>query len=230
MSCHKSLIAVLLVAVAATHAVPDARADLNNYSVPADSLQNSTFSRFLSSDGLYFLQNNGGNTGFNYWWQAHGIDAFIDAYQRTRNTVYLTRAKNLLHGIQRKNGGGYTNAFYDDMEWLALASLRAYEITGDTEYLSVSEGLWTQIKTGVTNGLFSWSTNCQPSCKNTIGNTPAIILGARLFSLGRVPAADRTLIETAYANVKATLVDPATGAVWDGKDLATGAVNKATYS
>jgi predicted alpha-1,6-mannanase (GH76 family) len=224
------VIAALVAAVAATRAVPDARADLDNYSVPADSLQSSTFSRFLSSDGLYFLQNNGGNAGFNYWWQAHGIDSFIDAYQRTRNPTYLTRAKNLLHGVQRKNGGGYTNAFYDDMEWLALACLRAYEITGDAEYLSVSEGLWAQIKTGVSNGLFSWSTSCQPSCKNTIGNTPAIILGARLFSLGRVPAADRTLIETAYANVKATLVDPATGAVWDGKDLATGAVNKATYS
>lgn len=230
MSFHKPVIAVLVAAVAATRAVPDARADLDNYSVPADSLQNSTFSRFLSSDGLYFLQNNGGNAGFNYWWQAHGIDSFIDAYQRTRNPTYLTRAKNLLHGVQRKNGGGYTNAFYDDMAWLALACLRAYEITGDAEYLSVSEGLWAQIKTGVSNGLFSWSTSCQPSCKNTIGNTPAIVLGARLFSLGRVPVADRTLIETAYANVKATLVDPATGAVWDGKDLATGAVNKATYS
>jgi len=94
----------------------------------------------------------------------------------------------------------------------------------------VSQSLWAQIKTGVSSGLFSWSTNCQPNCKNTIGNTPAIILGARLYGLGLVPDADRALIETAYANVKASLVDPATGAVWDGKDLSTGSVNKATYS
>jgi predicted alpha-1,6-mannanase (GH76 family) len=221
-------IAVVLVAMAS--AATTAHADLNDYGIPADNLQNSTYSRFLSPDGKYFLQTNGGNTGFNYWWMAHGIDSFIDAYQRTRNPTYLTRAKTLLHGIQSKNGGTYNAAFYDDMDWLGLATLRAYQITGDTEYLSVAEGLWAQIKTGYSSGLISWSTSCQPSCKNTIASTPAVILGARLFSLGVVPAADQTLIQTVYANVKATLVDPATGAVWDGKDLSTGAVNKATYS
>jgi predicted alpha-1,6-mannanase (GH76 family) len=223
-------VAAVVAVIAATTAIPEARADLNSYGVPADNLQNSAFSRFRSPDGLYFLQNNGGNAGFNYWWMAHGIDGFIDAFQRTRDATYLTRAKTLLHGVQQKNGGGYVNAFYDDMGWMGLACLRAYAITGDTEYLSVSETLWAQIKTGFSSGLFSWSTSCQPNCKNTIGSTPAIILGARLFGLGVVPAADRTMVETAYTNVKSTLVDPTTGAVWDGKDLGTGAVNKATYS
>jgi predicted alpha-1,6-mannanase (GH76 family) len=230
MPTRRTPIAIAAVLIAAASAAPVARADLNNYGVPADALQSTAYNRFLSPDGLYFLQNNGGNTGFNYWWMAHGIDAFIDGFQRTRNPTYLTRAKNLLHGIQRKNGGTYNNSFYDDMDWLGLACLRAYEITGDLEYLSVAEGLWAQIKTGFSSGLISWNTSCQPSCKNTIASTPAIILGARLVSLGRVPAADRTLIETVYANVKAVLVDPVTGAVWDGKDLATGTVNKATFS
>jgi predicted alpha-1,6-mannanase (GH76 family) len=207
-----------------------ARADLDNYGLPADSLQNATYSRFLSPDGQYFLQDSGGNTGFNYWWMAHGIDSFIDAYQRTRSATYLTRAKTLLHGIQSKNGGNYFDAFYDDMEWLGLAALRAYQITGDTEYLSVAQTLWTRIKTSYTSGFISWSTSCQPNCKNTIANTPAVILGARLFALGAVPAADLTMVETIYGNVKSTLVDPNTGAVWDGKDLGTGSVNKATYS
>ena len=230
LSAVRTPASVLAAVVAAAIAAPVARADLDDYGAPADSLQSTAYSRFLSPDGLYFLQNNGGNAGFNYWWMAHGIDAFIDGFQRTRSTTYLTRAKTLLHGIQRKNGGTYNNSFYDDMDWLGLACLRAYEITGDPEYLSVAEGLWAQIKTGFSSGFISWNTSCQPSCKNTIASTPAIILGARLFSLGRVPAADRTLIETVYSNVKAVLVDPVTGAVWDGKDLATGAVNKATYS
>lgn len=223
-------LAAAVVVVSATGALPAARADLVDYGVPADRLQDAAFNRFLSPDGLYFLQNNGGNAGFNYWWMAHGIDSFIDAYQRTRNATYLTRAKNLVRGIQTRNGGTYNNSFYDDMEWLGLASLRAYELTGDAEYLSVAEALWTRIKTGFTSGLFSWNTSCHPNCKNTIGSTPAIILGARLFSLGRVPAADRVMVETAYANVRANLVDPATGAVWDGKNLSTGAIDRATYS
>ena len=232
-SLHSALrrsLAGLAVVVTATGAVPAARADLTNYGIAADRLQDAAFNRFLSPDGLYFLQNNGGNAGFNYWWMAHGIDAFIDAYQRTRNATYLTRAKNLVRGIQAKNGGTYNNSFYDDMEWLGLASLRAYELTGDAEYLAVAEALWARIKTGFTSGLFSWNTSCHPSCKNTIGSTPAIILGARLFSLGRAPAADRVMVETAYANVRANLVDPATGAVWDGKNLSTGAIDRATYS
>jgi predicted alpha-1,6-mannanase (GH76 family) len=173
--------------------ISTARADLNNYGPVADAIQSSTYSRFLSADGLYFLQNNGGHTGFNYWWNAHGVDAFIDAYQRTRNATYLTRAKNLLHGIRAKNGNTYNNTFYDDMEWLGLSSLRAYEISGDAEYLAVAEELWGRIKTGYSSGLFSWNTSCHPNCKNTIGSTPAIVLGARLYSLGRISAADRTM-------------------------------------
>jgi predicted alpha-1,6-mannanase (GH76 family) len=207
-----------------------AHADLNNYGLIADALQDNSYSRFLSSDGQYFLQNNGGNTGFNYWWMAHGIDAFIDAYQRTRNTTYLTRAKTLLHGVQSHNGGVYNNGYYDDMEWMALACLRAYEITGDTEYLNVSTSLWGTIKGGYTNGLISWSTGCHPNCKNAISNDPAIILGARLYAIGQASAADLSMIETIYSNMKSTLVDPATGAVWDNKDLSTGVVTTWEFS
>lgn len=220
----------VVVAALAALAPSTARADLDNYGIPADSLQSATYSRFLSPDGQYFLQDSGGNPGFNYWWMAHGIDSFIDAYQRTRSATYLTRAKALLHGVQSKNGGSYFVSFYDDMEWLGLAALRAYQITGDAEYLSVAQTLWTRIKTAFSSGLMSWNTSCHPNCKNTIASAPAVILGARLFAIGAAPAADLTMVETVYGNVKATLVDPTTGAVWDGKDLASGAVNKATFS
>ena len=220
------LVTPLVLAILAAPAA----ADLNDYGLAADPLQDTAFSRFLSADGLYYVQDNGGNTGFNYWWMAHGLDSLIDAYQRTRNATYLTRAKNLLHGARTRNGNTFNNSFYDDMEWMGLATLRAYDITGDTEYLTAADGLWTQIKTGFSGGLISWNTSCHPSCKNTIGNTPAIILGARLSARGRISAADLTMIETMYGNVKASLVDPATGAVWDGKDLSTGTTNKSTFS
>src|SRR3954471_7871927 len=49
---------ILVLVWAAAGAV----ADLNNYGVVADGLQSNAYSRFLSSDGQYFNQNNGGNT------------------------------------------------------------------------------------------------------------------------------------------------------------------------
>ena len=77
------------------------------YTPVADALQANTHSTFISSDGKYYLHNNAGNTFFNYWWQAHGIDALLDAYLRTRNDVYKQRMKTLLLGTKDKNGGLY---------------------------------------------------------------------------------------------------------------------------
>jgi hypothetical protein len=96
-----------------------------DWSATADSLQEKTYSTFISSDSKYFIQNNAGNTSFNYWWNAHALDVFVDAYLRTKNEVYVQRMKALLTGMKDKNNGRYPNEYYDDMEWLALSSLRA---------------------------------------------------------------------------------------------------------
>jgi predicted alpha-1,6-mannanase (GH76 family) len=85
---------------------------------------------FLSANGNYFIQNNGGNTNYNYWPQAHTMDALTDAYLRTKNEVYKQRMKSLLNGTRKvSNGNKLQNEYYDDMEWLALSTLRAYEAT-----------------------------------------------------------------------------------------------------
>lgn len=215
---------VLLFCSAAEAQVENASAP---YSRVADSLQAQTHNRFLN--GSYYRQNNGGVQTFHYWWNAHALDVLADAYLRTRNPVYSKRMKNLLHGIFAANGNTYINKFYDDMEWLGLASLRAYELTGDAEYLSVAELLWTDIKGGLTSGFFTWNKDCHPHCKNTIGSTPAIILGARLHAL-RANDADLQTIRSVYANVKARMVDPSTGTVFDGVDLSTGVLDKRVFS
>jgi len=45
--------------------------------------------------------------------------------------------KNLLLGAKDKNGGTYINNFYDNMEWMGIASLRTYQNTGDVDYFIV---------------------------------------------------------------------------------------------
>jgi predicted alpha-1,6-mannanase (GH76 family) len=187
------------------------------FAATADSLQDKTYSTYLSSNGNYFKQDNAGNTNYNYWPQAHTLDIFTDAYLRTKNEVYKQRMKSLLNGTRITNGNKYQNEYYDDMEWLALASLRAYEATNDNDYLNAANTLWTDIKTGQNNnqgGGIAWRKS-QLDYKNTPANAPAIIFACRLYALKKNDA-DLTLAKNIYTWLNATLVDPASGIIWDG--------------
>ena len=187
------------------------------YAATADSLQEKTYTTFISANGNYFVQNNSGNTNYNYWPQAHVMDVFTDAFLRTKNEVYKQRMKSLLTGTKVANGNKYENEYYDDMEWLALASLRAYDVTKDADYLTVANTLWTDIKTGVNSnqgGGIAWR-KTQLDYKNTPANAPAIIFACRLYKINN-NAADLALAKSLYTWMKGTLVDPATGIIWDG--------------
>ncbi|QHS56920.1 glycosyl hydrolase family 76 [Mucilaginibacter sp. 14171R-50] len=187
------------------------------FAATADSLQEKTYTTFLSANGNYFVQNNAGNTNYNYWPQAHTLDVFTDAYLRTKNDIYKQRMKSLLNGTRITNGNKYQNEYYDDMEWLALASLRAFEATGDNDYMNAANILWTDIKTGKNDnqgGGIAWRKS-QLDYKNTPANAPAIIFAARLYRLEH-NADDLAIAKELYSWLKTTLVDPGSGIVWDG--------------
>ncbi|WP_219107514.1 glycoside hydrolase family 76 protein [Austwickia sp. TVS 96-490-7B] len=74
---------------------------------------------------------------WNYWWQAHHLDAIVDAGWRhwdgtpaghAAARAYLRLGRELLRGIWLRNGGRWTNAFFDDMGWLVLAAGRVTEL------------------------------------------------------------------------------------------------------
>jgi predicted alpha-1,6-mannanase (GH76 family) len=184
---------------------------LANFNSTAEALQTSMYNTF-------------GVPNQNYWWCANGVDALADGYMRTRSETYKTRMKSLLLGIRSFNGNTYINHFYDDMEWLGISTLRAYHQTGDADYLNVASLLWTDIKGGFTNGAIDWNKDC-PGCKNACANAPAVILGARLYRITNA-AADLQYAKDIFAFMKTHLVDPVTGAVWDGINLNTGVTNK----
>lgn len=197
------------------------------YAPVADSLQVTTHTTFLSSDGKYYLHNNTGNTFFNYWWQAHGVDALLDAYLRTRNDIYKQRMRNLLAGTKDKNGGLYPTHYYDDMAWLALASLRAYLNTNDTEYITAVQALWQDMKTGQhteQGGALQWNKEA-PHSFNACTNGPAIILATRLYRLNG-NAHDLQIARDIYTWMKGMLIDSVTGAVWDSYDASKNYINK----
>ncbi|RFZ85072.1 glycosyl hydrolase family 76 [Mucilaginibacter terrenus] len=187
------------------------------FAATADTLQDKTYATFLSANGNYFIQSSAGNTNYNYWPQAHTMDVFTDAFLRTKNEVYKQRMKSLLNGTKISNGNKLQNEYYDDMEWLALSTLRAYEATGDADYLAAATTLWTDIKTGVNSnqgGGIAWRKS-QLDYKNTPANAPAIIFAARLYRLQKNQA-DLTLAKELYTWLKTTLVDPSSGIIWDG--------------
>lgn len=184
---------------------------LANFNATAEALQTSMY-------------NNFGVPNENYWWCANGVDALLDGYIRTRSETYRTRMKSLLLGIRSFNGNTYINHFYDDMEWLGIACLRAYHETGDIDYYNVATTLWTDIKGGYTNGAIDWNKGC-PGCKNACANAPAVILAARLYRVTN-SASDLQYARDIFSFMKTHLVDPVTGAVWDAIDLNTGNTNK----
>lgn len=188
-----------------------------DWAVRADSAQAALAKTFWQPTAQYYLKDNLGNPAFNYWWQAHGLDVLSDGYQRTKKANYLTRMRQLQEGAKTKNGNTYLNEYYDDMEWEALACLRAFGLTHDPAYKATAALLWTDIKTGWNEqqgGGIAWR-KTQLGFKNTPANAPAAILAARLYQLDKNPA-DLAWAQKIYEWEKKTLVDPATGLVWDG--------------
>ena len=62
---------------------------------------------------------------WNYWWQAHLIDTLVDVAKLHDDKKAAKAAVRLIRGVRVRNGGKWTNDYYDDMAWLALAVERA---------------------------------------------------------------------------------------------------------
>ena len=187
-----------------------------NWAKAADSAQQALTTQFWSNSENYYLHNNSGNTTFDYWWNAHALDILANGYARTKDPAYTTRMSNLLKGIYTMNGSKWANKFYDDMEWLALACLHAYDVTDDKKYKEVAQLLWDNIRQGWTNvhgGGIMWQTGT-PDSKNACSNGPAIIVAARLYKLNR-DEQDLHWAKKIYEWQQTYLVDTSRGVVWD---------------
>ncbi|MCD9020447.1 glycoside hydrolase family 76 protein [Cohnella silvisoli] len=157
------------------------------------------------------------NDSFVYWWHAHVIDVLVDGYERTKKRSYLQKVDQVLAGVHQLNGGTLLHNFYDDMEWMALALLRVYDVTKNEDYMEKVLVLWENIQTAWNDhmgGGMAWRKD-QLDYKNTPANAPAAILAARLYQrFGK--RQDYDWAAKIYEWNKVNLVDPETGFVWDG--------------
>ncbi|HST64002.1 MAG TPA: glycoside hydrolase family 76 protein [Mycobacteriales bacterium] len=153
---------------------------------------------------------------WDYWIQAHALDVTVDAAARTGSTALKDRIRTHVGGILRRNGGRIVNRYYDDMAWMAIALLRADEVAGADTGGLVRE-LWADIRAGWSerHGGILWRRDDPRPYTNTPANAPAAVLAARLHRRYGDPA-DLDWARRIADWQQATLVDPATGIVWDG--------------
>lgn len=196
-----------------------------NWNAAADSSSSSLVLSFWNGADSYFNYNNNGLKDFHYWPQAHALDVMIDAYSRSNDNLYKTTINQWYDGVKKKNGNSFYNEYYDDMEWNALAMLRAFNVTQDEKFKTAAKEVWVNIQTG-------WNTNAgggiawkkdQLYSKNACSNGPACILAARLFQqFGDVK--DKEWALKIYGWEKEYLFNPANGAVYDNIDSREGTV------
>lgn len=67
---------------------------------------------------------------WHYWWQAHLLDCLIDAQVRDPKSERIESINRQIRSHRLRNNGSWTNDYYDDMAWLALALERADRLVG----------------------------------------------------------------------------------------------------
>lgn len=185
-----------------------------NWTAIADSAQSSVNFYWVPS-GKYFSASNNTTAWTNYWPTAHALDVLVDLYLRAPSPALKSRMDEVIAGLKTKNGNTYINFYYDDMEWMALACLRAFNATNDVQYKEITMLLWADIKNGWSTDLGGgiWWRKDKPS-KNAPSNLPAAILAARLYKKFNDPE-DLQWAKKIYQWQKDFLYDPNSGWVYD---------------
>ena len=183
---------------------------------------------------------------WHYWWQAHYVDCLVDTGRRELgggttpparfngpgNPSAGRLASRLVTGIRLRNAFTFVNNYYDDMAWLALATLRLDALAEETRKpgrrrnAAVRKALTLQFDAANTDdmggGVF-WSK------KRDFKNTPATAPVALFYARTGHRAKAQSLLDW----LDSTLFDPAQqlyldGARWDADRNVT--VDRAVYT
>ena len=169
---------------------------------------------------------------WHYWWQAHYVDCLVDTGWRELGGGATPAARfngpdqpsaghlasRLVTGMRLRNALTFVNSYYDDMAWLALATLRLDKLAEETRRpgrrrnARVRAALTPQFDSACTDDLGGgtfWSK--KRDFKNTPATAPVALFYART---GR-----RDQAQSLLDWLDATLFDPDQGLYLDGARL-----------
>ena len=159
-----------------------------------------------------------------YWIAAEAFDAGLDAAQRTHGASF---SKIIGAFYDAQNARGWLRDWFDDENWMALALIRAYDVTKEKRYLDRAEYLFADIEaTGHTNSGIWWDR--KHTEKATASNFGPAITAARLHErTGK--AQYQTDAVAIYDYWYSTMVDHAAARVADHRN-ADGSVDWTPWS
>lgn len=157
---------------------------------------------------------------WNYWWQAHLLDCLVDAQVRNPQAQRRKRIAAQVRGHHLRNIGRWTNSYYDDMAWMALAIERAGRLA-DVKHqrpLRIFTKQFTRAWMPEFGGGIPWRK--QDRFFNAPANGPAGIFLARNGELRQAQMMADWIDET--------LIDPQNHLVFDG--IKEGSLDRAQFT
>jgi len=158
---------------------------------------------------------------WHYWWQAHLLDCLVDAQLRDPQPARRTKINRQVRSHRVRNNFRWTNSYYDDMAWLALALERAARIADVERRRALPKLAGQFVKAWVPEdgGGIPWRK--QDQFFNAPANGPAGIFLARY--------GDRLKRAEQMGDwIDRTLIDPETHLVFDG--IKAGSLVRAQYT
>jgi len=157
---------------------------------------------------------------WHYWWQAHLLDCLVDAQMRDPQPERRATIERQIKGHHWRNTLRWTNDYYDDMAWLALALERAGSQAGieRPKALDTLANQFLNAWVPEDGGGIPWRK--QDQFFNAPANGPAGIFLARYDRLRRAQQMSDWIDET--------LVDPDTHLIFDG--IKGGSLVRAQYT
>ena len=154
------------------------------------------------------------------WVGALEIQLAEDAYERTRSGAHAQLVRDLTTTFLNKEGTHWSgDKWNDDIQWMMIACIRGYRITGNAALLNTTVSAWNMVydrgwDATYDGGIWENMDNVPAGGKCSLSNWPMIIAGTDIYQSTR-DAAILAKCRAIYAWGRAHLFDSKTGRVYE---------------
>nr|WP_296439407.1 glycoside hydrolase family 76 protein [uncultured Acetatifactor sp.] len=158
------------------------------------TIQDKAYESFSSFIDAYYFKSRitegvGSFIGSNifFWEPAEMYEMVIDAYEHTGDERYYRMIREIFEGFKLEHGEDWAwNEYNDDIAWMTIACTRAYNCTGDRDFLDIAAKhfgiVWDRGWSDDLGGGIWWRTdnNTKNACINCPMTIAACLLGDAL--------------------------------------------------